>query len=163
MRESLATRRDHAPQRSRPSRRGCKVGSSRAVSPRLNCWASVVPPVLTVVVCLLVMSCSHEPGCDVMSVKDTPSPDGRYIATVFEVFCYNTTGYTPHANLRRPGQNRGDQGNLLVGAPTDTFRATWIAADSLLLEYRTDGDYIHPPPASTNVDGVTVIFKRLRE
>ena len=117
--------------------------------------------VLLVIVGVLLAGCTGEPDCDVMSEKDTPSPDGRYIATVFEVFCYNTTGHTPHAHLRRAGQKRGDYGNLLVGAPTDTFRATWTAADSLLVEYWTDATYIHPPSASTNVDGVTVTFKRL--
>ena len=117
--------------------------------------------VLPVFIAVLLAGCTSEPDCDVMSEKDTPSPDGRHIATVFEVFCYDTTGNTPHAHLRRAGQMRGDRGNLLVGSPTDTFRAIWTATNSLLVEYQADGEYIHPPPASTNVDGVTVTFKRL--
>jgi hypothetical protein len=121
----------------------------------------IVRLVLPVIIGVLLVGCTDRPDCDVMSEKDTPSPDGRHIATVFEVFCYDTTGYTPHAHLRRAGQKRGDHGNLLVGAPTDTFRTTWTATDSLLVEYRTDATYIHPPPASTNVDGVTVTFRRL--
>ena len=118
---------------------------------------------LQTIVCfgLVVTGCTGKPDCDVMTEKDTPSPDGRYIATVFEVFCYDTTGYTPHANLRRAGQKRGEPGNLLVGGPTDLFRATWTATNSLLIEFQADATYVHPPPASTNVDGVTVTFKRL--
>src|SRR5687768_16712864 len=123
--------------------------------------AAFVRLVLPVIVSLLLGGCFGEPGCKVMSETDTPSPDGRYIATVFEVTCHDTTGYTPHAYLRRAGQKRGDRGNLLVGSPTDTFRATWTATDRLLVEYRADGDYIHPPPSSTNINGVTVTFKRL--
>lgn len=95
-----------------------------------------------------------------MSIKEMPSPDRRFVATVFEVFCYDTTGYTPHADLRRAGQKRGKRGNLLVGAPTDEFRATWTGTNALLIEFRSGGAYIHPPPMSTNVDGVIVTFKK---
>jgi hypothetical protein len=116
---------------------------------------------LTLVVGLVLISCSREPDCDVMSEKEVPSPDGRYIASVFEVTCHNTTGYTPHAHLRRAGQKRGDQGNLLIGAPTDTFKATWTATNALLIKYQTDSRYIHPPPTTTNIEEVTVSFKQL--
>jgi hypothetical protein len=48
--------------------------------------------VLPVILGVLLVACTGEPVCDVMSEKDTPSPDGRYIASIFEVFCDNTTG-----------------------------------------------------------------------
>jgi len=104
------------------------------------------------------LSCSRGPDCDVVKETNIPSPDEQYVATVFEVTCYDTTGTTPHAHLRRAGEKRGDRGNLLVGAPLDSLRVSWIATNKLLVEYEMD----HDPklPASTNVDGVAVIYGR---
>jgi hypothetical protein len=116
---------------------------------------------LFLIIGLLLIGCSREPDCDVASEKETPSPDGRYVATVFDVTCYNTTGDTPHAHLRRAGQKRSNHGNLLVGAPTDSFKATWTSTNALLIEYRSSVAYIDTPPATTNFDGVTATFRRL--
>jgi hypothetical protein len=96
-----------------------------------------------------------------MSEKDTPSPDGRYVATVFEISCYNTTGNTPHVHLRRAGQKRGKIGNVLIGGPADSFAVAWTSPQSLLVEYWSDPQY-RLSPATTNIDGVTITFKKLQ-
>src|SRR5687767_7329541 len=81
----------------RPVRRVAELGS----------LGGIVRLVLPIIIGVLLTGCTGEPDCDVMSEKNTPSPDGRYVATVFEVTCHDTTGYTPHAHLRRAGQKRG--------------------------------------------------------
>jgi hypothetical protein len=95
-----------------------------------------------------------------MSMREDRSPDGRYVTTIWSVYCYNVTGYTPEANVRRAGQKRPVVGNLLVGAPGDSVWATWTGTNALLVEYFTDSTYIHWPPASTNIYGVKVTFQR---
>jgi hypothetical protein len=96
-----------------------------------------------------------------MKRQDFPSPDGKHIAVVFEMCCYDTTGYYPHVSLLRPRQKLSDTGNVLSGGPGDFFIVSWTAAGSLLLEYRPDGEFAYPPPSSTNIDGVTVTLRRL--
>ncbi len=96
-----------------------------------------------------------------MKRQDFPSPDGKHTAVVFEMCCYDTTGYYPHVSVLGPRQKLSDTGNVLSGGPGDFFTVSWTAADSLLLEYRPDGEFAYPPPSSTNIDGVTVTLKRL--
>jgi hypothetical protein len=99
--------------------------------------------VLPVAVSVFLHGCANDRPCDVVSERDVTSPDGRYIASIFETTCYDTTGYTPHAQVGRAGEKRADRGNLLTGAPTDTFRAGWTSRDNLLVEYQTYQDYMH--------------------
>ena len=110
---------------------------------------------------LCLVGCTASRQCDFMKRQDFASPDARHIAVVFEMCCYDTTGFYPHVSLIRPGQKLGKAGNVFSGGPGDSFTVSWTSADSLLLEYRPDGEFAYPPPASTNIDGVTVTLKRL--
>jgi hypothetical protein len=112
---------------------------------------------------LCLVGCSAGSQCDLMKRQDFESPDGRHIAVVFEVCCYDTTGFYPHVSVLRPGQKLGKAGNVFSGGAADSFRVSWTSADSLLLEYRPDGDLAYPPPASTNIDGVRVTLEKYKE
>ena len=118
---------------------------------------------LSIALCACLVGCASrsgvDSGCDVMSMHESRSPDWLYITTVWSVFCYDTTGFTPMANLRRAGERRPEVGNLLAACPGDRILATWTGTNALLVEYWTRELYRHPP-ASTNVYGVTVSFKR---
>ena len=115
---------------------------------------------LPVLLCLGLIGCS-ESNWDMVSQQDIPSPDGRYVATLFEMCSYNTTGDWPQISLRRPGQRLGSIGNVLAGGPGDRFAARWISPRDLAVEYRTASVWQSYPPSSTNIDGVTITFKKL--
>jgi hypothetical protein len=116
--------------------------------------------ILSIAVCVLLTSCtSRDTGLDVMSTHESWSPDWAYICTVWSVCSYDTTGFTPMADLRRAGEPRPEFGNLLVGCPGDRIAATWTGTNQLLVEYWTR-ELHHHPPAVTNIAGVTVSFER---
>jgi hypothetical protein len=139
------------------------------VNPAMALWLAVedhwrrafhVRVILFITVCVLLTSCTgRDTGCDVMSMNELRSPDWAYVSTVWSIFCYDTTGFTPMAHLRRAGERRPEVGNLLVGCPGDRITATWTGTNQLLVEYWTRELYRHPP-AVTNIGGVTVSFKR---
>jgi len=116
----------------------------------------VIPALLS----LCLLGCGYRRHCDLMKRQDFPSPDGQHVAVVFEMCCYDTTGFYPHVSVLRPREKLGDTGNVLSGGPGDSFTVSWTAADRLLLQYRPDGEYAYPPPASTNVHGVAVTLQR---
>ena len=110
---------------------------------------------------LCLVGCSgYERHCDLMKRQDYPSPDGQRVAVVFEMCCYDTTGFYPHVSLLRPRQKLGDFGNVLAGGPGDVFSVAWTAPRSLLVQYHPDGEWIRHPPATTNIDGVTITFQK---
>ena len=115
------------------------------------------------VIILCLLGCSTNRQCDVIKRQDFASPDGRHIAVLFEMCCYDTTGFYPHVSLLRPDQKLGKAGNVLSGGPGDSFTVSWKSSDSLFLEYRSDGEFAYPLPTSTSIDGVTVTLKRLQK
>ena len=142
--------------RRQPFRSVCTRASAAAASrrspPMLVLHMRVSFPIL---LSLFLFGCS-ESDWDMVSKQDVPSPDGRHIATVFEMCSYNTTGYWPQLSLRRPGQKLGSTGNVLSCGPGGVITAHWVSAHDLAVEFRI-GEEWHPPSA-TNIDGVTVTF-----
>lgn len=115
---------------------------------------------LSVFLCALLVGCS-ESQWDMVSKQDIPSPDGRHVATLFEMCSYNTTGDWPHISLRRRGQKFDHTGNVLAGGPGDRFTARWISAHHLAVEYQTASVWQSYPPSVTNIGEVTITFKKL--
>src|SRR5438094_8104304 len=66
-----------------------------------------------------LLACSEERHCDLVKRQDCASPDRQHIAVVFEMCCYDTTGYYPQVSLLRSGEKLGDIGNILSGTPGD--------------------------------------------
>ncbi len=116
----------------------------------------VIPALLT----LTLMGCGDERHCDLMKRQDYPSPDAQHVAVVFEMCCYDTTGFYPHVSLLRPRQKLGDIGNVLIGGPGDVFSVEWTAPQSLLVQYRPSGEWIRHPTPTTNIDGITITFQK---
>jgi len=115
---------------------------------------------LLCLVAVVVEGCSGDGDWDMVSKRDIPSPDGQRIVTVFEMTGYNTTGYEPQVSLLRPGQKPGKVGNVLRGGPGDSFTARWTSSSNLVVEYHPDGKWISYPPESTNMNGVTIEFRK---
>ena|SRR5881409_1536562 len=116
----------------------------------------VIPAILIMWLC----GCGDERKCDLVKRHDFPSPDGKYVAVVFEMCCYDTTGYYPHVSLLRPRQKPGDTGNVLHGGPNDMFSVSWTAPRNLLVQYHVGGTWTYYPPATTNIDGITITFQK---
>lgn len=96
---------------------------------------------------------------DMVSKEDIRSPDGRYVATVFEMCSYDTTGYWPQISLRRPGQELGETGNVLSCGPGGRITAQWLSSRHLAVELETYEEWT--PPATTNIDEVKITFSKL--
>jgi hypothetical protein len=110
---------------------------------------------IAILLSLFLIGCSNS-DWDMVSKQDIPSPDGRHVATVFEMCPYNTTGYWPQLSLRRPTQKIGNTGNVLSCGPGGVLTAQWVSAHDLAVKFRIGEDW--HPPSPTNIDGVTITF-----
>jgi hypothetical protein len=119
-----------------------------------------------IILALVLAGCStrerNEPGesiwehSDIIDVRDIPSPDGRYVCTVFGEIFHNTTGYPRHIYLRHAGKPRGYPGNVCIVPVGDDVEATWTSPTNLSVRLRFETP--RAVPATTNVEGVSVVF-----
>lgn len=111
---------------------------------------------------LLLTGCAHQPKGDIIDVREAPSPDGRYICTVFgEKLYYETTGYPRHIDIRRAEEKRGYPGNVYLVHLGDGVSVSWTSPTNLLVRLSLESP--HSFPASTNVAGVEVTFSELEK
>ncbi|EEF61518.1 conserved hypothetical protein [Pedosphaera parvula Ellin514] len=108
---------------------------------------------------LALVGCSTSERGDIIDLRDTPSPDGRYVCTVFGETFYNTTGYAQHIYLRRSGEQRGYPGNVYVVPVGDDVAVSWTSPTNLLV--RLSFETRRTIPAVTNVAGVTVTYSEM--
>ena len=106
----------------------------------------------SVIVLVTLMACSDN-GCDIIDVRDYPSPDAGLLLTSFGYTCYDTTGHPTHLQLRRPGERVRVPGNICVVEFEGEFAVSWISPTNLIISLR--GQRI---PQDTNVIGVGVTF-----
>ncbi len=98
-------------------------------------------------------ACSHDGDCDIIDVRDYPSPDGSYVLTSFGYTCYDTTGNDMHLQLRRPSDKLSVPGNVCTVLFAGDFSVFWISPTNLSI--RVHGQATEPP---RNVMGVAVTF-----
>lgn len=108
---------------------------------------------------LLFVGCSSLPW-EMVSRRDIPSPDGKHVATVFEMSCECTTGFFPQLSVRSPKEKIGKYGNVLSGAPAETIDARWISSNHLIVKIEKFENSASPQSGSTNIDGVIVEFQK---
>ena len=103
-----------------------------------------------------LIGCSTVKRGKIIDVRDFPSPDGRYICTVFGEIFYDTTGYPQHIYLRHADEKRDYPGNVYVVQVGDDVKVSWTSPTNLSvkLSFETRREV----PAITNVAGVTVTF-----
>lgn len=111
--------------------------------------------VYSIALCLLAVGCSSE--CDIINVRDYPSPDGQRVATIYGYTCYNTTGYSKFVHLHRAGTKMTHPGNVTAVGPDDVVSVAWASPTELVVSYFYG--FSRPGPATTNIDGVTITFK----
>ena len=111
---------------------------------------------LLIIVSLVLAGCSNIKRGDILDVRDLPSPDGRYVCTVFGETFHDTTGYARHIYLRRAGEGRGYPGNVYIVPVGSDVTVSWTSSTNLSvrLKFETRREV----PAVTNVAGVTVTF-----
>jgi hypothetical protein len=105
---------------------------------------------------LVLSGCSAAKRGDIVAVRNIPSPDQRYVCTVFGEIFYDTTGYPQHIDLHRANEKRGYPGNVYVVPVGDDVTVSWTSPTNLSvkLSFETRREV----PAVTNVVGVTVTF-----
>src|SRR5438128_4369204 len=92
--------------------------------------------VLLMILAFAVVSCSTTKRGNIIDVKDIPSPDGRYICTVFGEISHDTTGYPRHIYLRRAGEERGYPGNVYIVPVGDEMAVSWTSPTNLFVRLR---------------------------
>lgn len=110
----------------------------------------------SIIVILGLVGCSTEQRGDIVDVREFPSPDGRYVCTVFGEIFYNTTGYPRHIYLRHAGEKLGYPGNVYLVPVGDDAVVSWTSPTNLSV--RLNCETRRAIPASTNVAGVAVTF-----
>jgi hypothetical protein len=114
--------------------------------------------IFTILVFALAGCVAHQRS-EITGVKDIPSPDGRYVCTVFGENFHNTTGYPRHICLRRAGEERGYPGNVWVVPVGDDVAVSWTTPTNLLV--RLNFETHRAVPASRNMAGVAVTFSEM--
>jgi hypothetical protein len=109
--------------------------------------------------CVVLAGCSTTKRGNILDVHDLPSPDGRYVCTVFGEIFYDTTGYPRHVELHRAGEKRSYPGNVCIVSVGSSVEVAWTSPTNLAvrLQFETRGII----PARTNIMGVTVTFSEL--
>ncbi len=117
------------------------------------------PLFIVVGMCVVLASCSTAKRGNILDVHDRPSPDGRFVCTVFGEIFHDTTGYPRHVELHRAGEKRGYPGNVCIVPVGSSVEAVWTSPTNLAvrLQFETRGII----PACTNIMGVTVTFSEL--
>jgi hypothetical protein len=104
----------------------------------------------------MLAGCSTAKRGDIVAVRNIPSPDQRYVCTVFGEIFYDTTGYPQHIDLHRANEKRGYPGNVYVVPVGDDVTVSWTSPTNLSV--RLSFETRREVPAVTNVVGVTVTF-----
>jgi hypothetical protein len=141
-----------------------------AIASRLHSWShwrgvgdpkrsALMRIALPTILVLVLVGCSTSKRGDIIDVRDIPSPDGRYVFTVFGEIFYDTTGYPRHIYLRRAGEERGYPGNVYIVHVGDDVTVSWTSPTNLSVSLSFETR--HAIPAATNVAGVSVSFSEM--
>jgi hypothetical protein len=140
--------------------------SPQNVASKSRCWLKAVGFGLhsiatmrfafSIIVVLGLVGCSTEQRGDIIDVREFPSPDSRYVCTVFGEIFYNTTGYPRHIAIRHAGEKRGHPGNVYVVPVGGDVSVSWTSPTNLSVRLKFETP--RALPASTNVAGVAVTF-----
>jgi hypothetical protein len=107
----------------------------------------------------LLFGCASE--CDIINVRDHPSPDGQRIATLYGYNCHDTTGYSKYIDLHQAGRKMRHPGNVTAVGPGDALSVAWLTPTRLVVSYYYETS--RSGPATKDIDGVTISFKEKPE
>jgi hypothetical protein len=106
-----------------------------------------------------LLGCSTAKRGDIVGVRDFPSPDGKYVCTVFGEIFHDTTGYPQHVDLHLAGEKWAYPGNVLIVPVGDDVVVSWSSPTnlSIALSFETR----HGLLANTNLNGVAITFSEV--
>jgi hypothetical protein len=139
----------------KPSRFPVKLFTSVAFLSRSYGVTAFRPCLVAVASALFLVACAAEPDCDLVKRRDFPSPGGKHTAVVFDMNCYNTTGFYPHVSVLRSGQKLSKSGNIIGAGVEDSFRVIWTSTTNLTVECSWRD---RPIPQDKMVEGISVRF-----
>src|SRR5437867_11930314 len=109
------------------------VRESMDEKPQLS-FAGYFLSVLAVAAFLGVCSDERE-RCDILNIRDFPSPDSVNMVTAFEFDCYNSTGCDTHLQLRRPGAKLQVPGNIYTISFGGEFTVSWRSRSNVIVSF----------------------------
>jgi hypothetical protein len=84
----------------------------------------------------LEKGCHPDTKGDIHELRDFPSPDGRYVLSVFQKVFHNTTGYPRHIHLSRKGEKVQYPGNIYALPVWEDVAVSWTSTTNLSLTLR---------------------------
>lgn len=123
--------------------------------PVLGSLAWIVRLAYSIALCLLMVGCTSE--CDIINVRAYPSPNGQRVATIYGYNCYNTTGYSKFVHLHQAVTKMKHPGNVTAVGPGNAVAVAWTSPTELVVSYSYEVSRLGP--ATTNIDGVTIVFR----
>lgn len=121
----------------------------------VNVWA-IRMKVLYVFSALFLSGCSDLCGVDFLS--ESKSPDGKYIATVFERNCGATTPFVRVVSLRHAGSGfspEDDDDWIFTIHGQSDINVLWIESTKLKISYSPTGD---SPTQRTKWEKITIKY-----
>ena len=115
--------------------------------------------IILAIFALALAGCSTARRGDIVAVTNIPSPDKRYVCTVFGESFHDTTGYIRHIDLHRASEERGYPGNVCILPVGTDVAASWTSPANLSVRLRFETP--REVPTATNVDGVTITFSNM--
>ena len=101
-------------------------------------------------------------GCGEEVISSTTSPNGRYVAVVFERNCGATTGWVTHVNLREVGRDfpttaagTVDAGCIYLADGKPPLKLTWESSSQLRIKAAPAETWVQ----ESNWKGVAIRFK----
>ena len=95
--------------------------------------------------------------CKNVVVAGAPSPDGKFIAFVFNRSCSGAPAVSTHVSVLRFSESlRNETGNVLVVDDLQPLTLSWRSPTDLVVRHVKNPRHEHPEP----VDSVTVEFRQ---
>ena len=95
--------------------------------------------------------------CKNVATAGAPSPDGKFIAFVFNRSCSGAPAVSTHVSVIRFSESlRNETGNVLVVDGLQPLTLSWLSPTDLVVRHVKDPRLAHPKP----VDSVTVEFRQ---
>ncbi|MCX2803407.1 hypothetical protein [Microbulbifer thermotolerans] len=107
----------------------------------MNVWAIRMKVLYVLFLALLLSGCGDL--CSVDLLSESKSPDGKYIATVFERNCGATTPFVRVVSLRHAGSGfapeEDDDWVFTIHGQSD-INVSWVENTELIISYSATGD-----------------------
>lgn len=109
----------------------------------MNAWGTKIMRISLVVLLVILLASCDASLCGNKLIDEVSSPDGKYIASIFERNCGATTPYIRVVSLRLSGTKfapEDDDNWVFTIHGRSDVKASWVAAGKLKISYSGTGD-----------------------